>query len=225
MLRGMPSTQAQTFSYTAAASDYEASPLDPFLIQRMVDSWAIWRDTRWWDRIEELWHPEGKMVTTWNGLAGSAQFAEAAQSGYEAGDRMLHSDGGCTVDIVGNRAVSQTKLRIMQRAEVDGVVCEVVCIGRDYDLLEYKNGKWGFLLRQPIYERDWISPVASTESVRIDPEELRRYPEGYAHLAVLQARLGYDINANLPTRDNARLDELYACGEQWLRRGVIDWSI
>lgn len=221
------STPPQAFSYRSTVNQGgdHSTPTDHFVIQRIVDCWAIWRDARWWDRIEELWHPEGRMVTTWGGLSSSAEFARAAQSGYEAGDRMVHSNGGCTVDIVGNRAVSQTKLRIMQRSIIDGVLCDSVCIGRDYDLLEYKDGKWGFLLRQPIYERDWITPVAPDASLRVDPAVLSKFPEGYAHLGYIQSLLGYEINLNLPTHDNARLDDLYRAGEEWLANGVIEWEI
>lgn len=221
----MPTTQSFMYATPIENPEEHSSPMDHFQIQRMVDCWAIWRDARWWDRIEELWHPEGRMVTTWGGLSSSAEFAVAAQKGYEAGDRMVHSNGGCTVDIVGNRAVSQTKLRIMQRSEVQGVLCDIVCVGRDYDFLEYRDGKWGFLLRQPIYERDWISPVAPDATLTVDPAVLSRYPEGYAHLGYIQSLLGYEINDNLPTHDNDRVAELYGVGQRWLREGVIDWAI
>jgi hypothetical protein len=108
---------------------------------------------------------------------------------------------------------------------VDGVLSDVVCVGRDYDFLEYRDGRWGFLLRQPIYERDWIHPVMPDASLSIDPAVLGRYPEGYAHLGYAQSLLGYEINANLPTHDNARVDDLYRAGRRWLDEGVIDWAI
>ena len=42
-------------------------------------------------------------------------------------------------------------MTINQRADVDDVRCDVVCTGRFYDFLEKRNGRWGLVLRQPIY--------------------------------------------------------------------------
>ena len=52
-----------------------------------------------------------------------------------------------------------SKLRIQQRGPVEGVACDVVCIGVNYDFMERRDGRWGLVLRQPVYERDFIDPV------------------------------------------------------------------
>jgi hypothetical protein len=44
-------------------------------------------------------------------------------------------------------------MTIMQRGPVDGVLCDVACTGRFYDFLEKRDGRWGMVLRQPIYEK------------------------------------------------------------------------
>jgi hypothetical protein len=93
--------------------------------------------------------------------------------------RILHFLGGTSVEVAGDRAVAQTKMTISQRASVDGVLCDVVCAGRFYDFFEKRDGRWGFVLRQAIYERDRLDPVDPTESVALDPELLSRLPEGY----------------------------------------------
>ena len=50
-------------------------------------------------------------------------------------------------------------MTISQRAPVHGVACDVVCTGRFYDFLEKRRDAWGFVLRQPIYEKDRLDPV------------------------------------------------------------------
>ena len=50
-------------------------------------------------------------------------------------------------------------MTINQRAEVDGVLVDVVCTGRFYDFLEKREGRWGIVRRQPIYEKDRMDPV------------------------------------------------------------------
>jgi hypothetical protein len=64
-----------------------------------------------------------------------------SQEGYERGVRALHFLRGSTIDVVGTRAIAQTKMTITQRGPVEGVVCDVVCTGRFYDFLEKRAGR------------------------------------------------------------------------------------
>ena len=196
---------------------------DRLLIRELVDNWMIWRDARRWDRIESLWHEGGMMMTTWGGHSTPAEFALAAQQGFDRGDRMMHSNGGTTVDVVGNRAVAETKLRIMQRGVLHGVQCDVTCIGRDYDFCEKRGGRWGFVLRQPIYERDFIEPVDPSQTIELDAARLARFPEGYARLAYLQETLGYGIITTMPVHTGPELEALYAQGAAWLAGEDLCW--
>ena len=102
--------------------------------------------------------------------------------------RILHFLGGSIIDLAGTRAIAQTKMTISQRAQFDGVLCDVVCTGRFYDFLEKRDGRWGFVLRQPIYEKDRLDPVDPPAKLSLDPEMLARFPEGYRHLAYLQTQ-------------------------------------
>jgi hypothetical protein len=66
--------------------------------------------------------------------------------------RILHFLGGSNIQISEARAIAQTKMTVTQRAEVDGVLCDVVFAGRFYDLLIRRDDDWKLRLRQPIYE-------------------------------------------------------------------------
>ncbi|MFX5858497.1 hypothetical protein ABTE63_19285, partial [Acinetobacter baumannii] len=90
------------------------------------------------------------------------------------------------IDLAGDRAIAQTKMTISQRAKVDGVACDVVCTGRFYDFIERRDGHWGVVLRQPIYEKDRLDPIDPSEVPRLDRAVLDGFPEGYRHLAYLQ---------------------------------------
>ena len=120
------------------------------------------------------------------------------------------------IQIKGKRSITQTKMSISQRASVEGVECDVVCIGRFYDFLEKREGRWGLVLRQPIYERDRIAPVDPNASVNLDPALLGRFPEGYRHLAYLQTRNGQSVKRDMPGLAGPELDALYRRGEAWL---------
>ena len=72
------------------------------------------------------------------------------------------------------------------------------------------------MLRQPIYEKDRLDPVAPGETIEFDPELLNRYPEGYRYLAYLQVQAGYQVKANLPGLRGPEVEALYARGAAWL---------
>ena len=118
-------------------------------------------------------------------------------------------------------AISQTKMTISQRALVHDVLVDVVCTGRFYDFIERRNGKWGFVLRQPIYEKDRMDPVDPSASVKLDQTLLMSFPEGYRHLAYLQSQIGYPIKKDMPGLKGEMVEKLYARGKQWLNGGAL----
>ncbi|GLR96978.1 hypothetical protein ACVIU7_008683 [Bradyrhizobium liaoningense] len=125
--------------------------LDRLAIRDLVENWAVWRDAGDWERFATVWHDEGWMSATW--FQGPARdFMRVSQEGFAKGVRILHFLGGTSIDLADARAIAQTKMTISQRALVHDVLCDVVCTGRFYDFLEKRQGKWGIVRRQPIYE-------------------------------------------------------------------------
>jgi hypothetical protein len=189
---------------------------DRLAIREIVEYWALWRDARLWERFRTLWHADGQMCATW--FQGSYEdFIAVSQQGFDKGARIHHMLGGSTIDIAGERAIADTKLSIAQRAPVDGVLCDVTCWGRAYDILEKLEGRWGIVLRRHIYEKDRIDPVDPAAKLSLDPALLARFPEGYRHLAYLQTRVGYTVKNDLPGLEGPALDALYAQGAAWLK--------
>jgi hypothetical protein len=190
-------------------------------IRDIVENWVLWRDARQWDRFRTLWHRDGQMWATWF-QGGYEGFIKVSQDGYDKGARILHMLGGTTVDIKGKRAIAQTKMTINQRATVEGVECDVACMGRMYDFLEKRKGpkgksQWGIVLRRHIYEMDRIAPVEPDAKIKLDKKLLASFPEGYRHLAYLQSKLGYTIKEELPGLEGPALDKLYTQGASWLK--------
>jgi len=188
---------------------------DKQAIRDLVENWALWRDARLWQRFRTVWHSDGRMMATW--FQGSFEdFIKVNDAGWARGVRIQHFLGGSTIDVVGNRAIAQTKMTISQRAPVEGVICDVVCTGRFYDFFEKRDGRWGLLLRQPIYEKDRLDPVDPSAKLVLDQDLLARFPEGYRHLAYLQTKIGYQVKPDMPGIEGAELDQLYARGARWL---------
>jgi hypothetical protein len=188
---------------------------DRSAIVALVNNWAVWRDAGDWERFRSVWHDDGRMMATW--FQGSADaFIAASREGWEKGVSILHFLGGIAIDIEGTRAIAQTKMTISQRGEVHRVLCDVVCTGRFYDFLEKRAGRWGLVLRQPIYEKDRLDPLDPAATLRLDPELLRRFPEGYRHLAYLQTQIGYAVKRDMPGLRGPEVEALYRRGRAWL---------
>ena len=184
-------------------------------IRRLIEAWAVWRDARDWDRFRTVWHADGRMMATW-WQGPYEEFIRVSQEGFDRGVRILHFLGGSTVEVSGDRAIAQTKMTITQRAEVEGVLADVVCTGRFYDFLERRAGRWGLVVRQPIYEQDRLDPLEPGGRVPLDPDLLAQFPEGYRHLAYLQTRIGYEVKRDMPGLTGPEVEELYRRGARWL---------
>lgn len=192
-------------------------------IRELVENWAIWRDALMWKRFRTVWHDDGVMMATW--FQGTAdEFIKVSREGYEKGVSILHFLGGMSIDLKGKRAVVQTKMTISQRAVVEKVPCDVVCTGRFYDFLEKRKGKWGYVLRQPIYEKDRLDPIDPNAKPKLDPKLLAKFPVGYRHLAYLQSRIGYPVKPDMPGLDGKEVEALYAEGERWLKGKPLAWG-
>ena len=188
---------------------------DRLAIREVVENWVLWRDAGDWERFATVWHEDGWMTATW--FQGPAkQFIEASRAGFERGVHILHTLGGWTCEVAGLRAISQVKMTIHQRAELDGVPVDVVCLGRFYDFLEKRAGRWAIVRRQPIYEKDRLDPVDPSAVLTLDLGWLARYPEGYRHLAYLQFKNGFRVKNGLPGLRGPEVERLYAEGQAWL---------
>jgi SnoaL-like domain len=189
--------------------------LERLAIREIVENWVIWRDAGDWDRFRTVWHDDGRMMATW--FQGSAaEFIRVSKEGMERGVNILHFLGANSVDVNKHRAISQTKMAILQRALVHDVLCDVTCIGRFYDFFEKRGGKWGLVLRQPIYEKDRIDPVDPAAKLELDQSVLNRFPEGYRHLAYLQTNVGFRVKPDMPGLKGGEVEALYARGKAWL---------
>lgn len=190
-------------------------------IRDLLDDWVIYRDAGDWDRFRTVWHPDGRMMATW--FQGTAdEFIEVSRQGIERGVQILHFLGGTSIDISGDRAIAQTKMTITQRAEVHDCLCDVVCTGRFYDFLEKRDGRWGIVLRQPIYETDRLDPVSHHRVPVLDQAQLESFPSGYRHLAYLQTNIGYQVKTDMPGLWGAEVDSLYSRGAAWLEGGPAE---
>ena len=194
---------------------------DELLIRRLVERWAVWRDAGDWERFATCWHPDGVMMATW--FQGPwAEFIRVTQEGWARGVSILHFLGGSAIEVVGDRAIAQTKMTISQRGLVEGVLCDVVCTGRFHDFVLRHQGEWKLLHRQPIYEKDRLDAVDPQQVPQLDATLLAQMPEGYRHLAYIQTRIGYTVKRDMPQLKGDGVQALYERGRRWLAGGELE---
>jgi hypothetical protein len=184
-------------------------------ITELLQNWVVWRDAGDWERFRTVWHSDGRMMATWTQGTGD-EFIAISKEGWSKGVSILHFLGGISIDLAGHRSVSQTKMTISQRALVEGVEVDVLCTGRFYDFIEKREGRWGIVLRQPIYEKDRMDPVTPGAIPMLDRTLLEAFPVGYRHLAYLQTRIGYTVKRDMPGLKGPEVEALYARGAAWL---------
>ena len=196
---------------------------DRLAIRDLIENWAVWRDAGDWERFATVWHDDGVMNATW--FQGPASdFIRVTREGWAKGVSILHFLGGTSIDLAGHRAIAQTKMTISQRGDVQGVACDVVCTGRFYDFVEKRNGRWGIVNRQPIYEKDRVDPIDPVARLELDQKVMATLPAGYRHLAYIQMQIGYQVKLDMPQLEGPEVERLYARGRAWLDGGSASRS-
>jgi len=192
--------------------------LDRAEILRVVQSWGLLRDEGRWDALRKLYAPDALQTTSW-AMGTAAEFINRCIEGARkpGARRSMHSIGASVVEINGDRAIAETRRIILTRSKVHDVLVDVTNYGRSYDRFVRHEGAWKLAQRNGIYERDRMDPVDTTQVLKLDPAGLALYPEGYRHLAYLQALAGERISPNLPTPGSPELTRLYEQGQAWLR--------
>ena len=198
----------------------DSDMMDRLAIRELIENWVVWRDAGDWERFATVWHDGGVMMATW--FQGSAaEFIRVTKEGWAKGVSILHFLGGSSIEVAGDRAIAQTKMTISQRGDVHGVACDVVCTGRFHDFLERRQGRWGLVLRQPIYEKDRIDPVDPAARLALDASQLAGLPRGYRHLAYIQLQIGYAVKRDMPQLTGPEVERLYERGRTWLAGGRL----
>ena len=155
------------------------------------------------------------MTVTW--FDGPFEDFIAASARSRAGGRMSqHVLGGTAVDINLPRALAQTRLLLLVRGSVGDVEVDVTCTGRFVDRVERRDGRWGIVKRNAVYEKSRIDTVAPGARLQLDQQLLDSFPRGYCHLAYLQAQSGVQTAGDLPTGSGPALEALLSGGYAWL---------
>ncbi len=189
---------------------------DKLAISEVIQNWALWRDTGDWANLRSTFHRDGTMTATW--FSGTADdFIAGAQAGWTKGSRSAHFIGGSAIRVNGGKAIAETRIILMVRDTLDDVEVDVTCYGRFYDRFVKSAGAWSILRRGVVYEKDRIDPVPPGATLVLEDLLLKRFPEGYRHIAYVQTKRGMRVATDRPTPRSSELEQLYREGNDWLK--------
>ena len=197
--------------------------LDQLQITQLIQNWGNWRDTGVWDKLRDCYTPDATMVTTW--YEGSASgFVNASQQGRsrQPKDRgALHLIGGTTSEVIGLRALAETRITLLLRTLVHDTLVDVTVYGRFIDCLLKSEGRWRIQSREPVYDKDSLRAVDPNQSLTLDAKGLAKYPAGFRHLAYVQAYEGSSITLSIPDPYSPEERAVYAKNRAWLQGASI----
>jgi hypothetical protein len=194
--------------------------LDRAAITQVVQDWGLARDAGRWGTLRSFYTDDAIMHTTWF-VGAASEFVARSEEGAKKGARAQHFIGAATIELQDERAIVETRMVLLVRGILDGMEVDVTCYGRFYDWFVKLDNRWLIKKRVPIYEKDRLDALNPDAKLKLDPELLGKHPDGYCHLAYLQAQGGAQITAGLPTPGSPALTVLYAGGASWLSEGAV----
>jgi hypothetical protein len=184
-------------------------------IAELIQCWAFWRDTGEWDSLLKAFHPQGEMVATWFS-GGAKEFVAGSKAAWDRGGRSSHFVGGSRITVRGAKAIAESRMVLMVRSVLDDEEVDVTCYGRFYDRMVKHEGAWRILERRCIYEKDRLDPVRPGAVVVLDKALLKRFPEGYQHVAYVQSKSGMKVLEDLVVLRSPAREQMYRDGTVWL---------
>ncbi|MFJ8844778.1 nuclear transport factor 2 family protein [Streptomyces cyaneofuscatus] len=175
------------------------------------------RDRGWWDRMKACYWPDSTVSLSWYEGDGPG-FVDASAAMAGRGDASVHRLSPPVVQVVGGRAFVEVPAAIEVRTAVDGVTADLVSRTRILYRLERRDGRWGIVALDCVYERDTLTPAFPGGQLTVRPEDLAPYRPSYAVLAWHLARRGYEVGADLLGDDRPeRTAAFYAETMEWLQ--------
>ncbi len=183
---------------------------DRLSIADLMTGW-IHRDLAEWDKLRELFHPDGTIEVTWfEGLA--RDFVDGSMRMGKSDIRTKHFVASPVVAFNGSKAIVETNAVIVGENASLNLGCSAH--NRFYDQVEKRNDAWKILKRQSIYDFGYFNFPQGI--VEIDQSIVRKYPREYAPLAYLLEKSGFPVKRVFATKGSDLERTMKANGQAWL---------
>ncbi len=146
--------------------------LDKANIRELVEYDRYCRDYGYFDRERSLWFDDGKVFASW--FKGPIdEFIEKSARKDKAPSK--HKIFNVPVWINGNKAVAECICSIQFRVELEGEPIDLQVASRLHFRAEKRDGVWGLVYFEGIYEQDRIDTVFLDSDYVIPRDELKKF--------------------------------------------------
>jgi hypothetical protein len=196
----------------AAAQDLRGLAIlgDRQSIADLMTGW-IHRDLAEWDKLRELFHPDGTIEISWfEGLA--SDFVDGSMRMGKSDLRTKHVVSAPVVTFNDSKAIVETNAVVV----AENVRLDLGCSthARFYDQVEKRNDVWKIAKRQGIYDFGYFNFPRG--QVEIDRELVKKFPREYAPLAYLLVKSGFPVKRVFATKGSDLETIMKANGQAWL---------
>ncbi|KAK3296538.1 uncharacterized protein B0H64DRAFT_433061 [Chaetomium fimeti] len=212
---------------------------DRLAVSELCKGWPVYRDASEWQNYRDLFTEDATVWTTWSGPQHVDDFIAISKAGKEKGVFIMHRECGTLVELSSsnNRAIGKMKATITHRFKFDPSTggngaspatetaeFDVDCDCRFIFFCEKnpETKQWKAKYVKLFYEKDKVVPADGRTAPVFSKEELEKIPTGYKYLGAAQARLGYQIDLDLPTAGGELFGRMYGEMEKWLDGKPVD---
>ena len=192
---------------------------DTLEIVQLVQAWGLRRDQGLWAELARTFTEDGTISVSW--FAGPhADFIERCRATHKAlSPRSKHLIGVPVVDIEADRAIAETSIQILGRANLEGIAVDNTSSGRFVDRLLRTGGGWRIGSRIAIYEKDRLDPVVpSADFDRFMQEtDFSALPEAYRYLGYRLLQGGRQLLPDIIVDGSPEAERLLEETGNWLR--------
>ena len=192
---------------------------DTVEIVQLVQAWGLRRDQGLWAELARTFTEDGTISVSW--FAGPhADFIERCRATHKTlSPRSKHLIGVPVVDIEADRAIAETSIQILGRANLEGIAIDNTSYARFIDRLLRTDGSWRISSRIAIYEKDRLDPVVpSADFDRFMQEtDFSALPEAYRYLGYRLLQGGRQLRPDIIVDGSPEADRLLGEASNWLR--------
>ena len=192
---------------------------DTLEIVQLVQAWGLRRDQGQWAELARTFTEDGTISVSW--FAGPhADFIERCRATHKAlSPRSKHLIGMPVVDIEADRAIAETSIQILGRANLEGMAVDNTSYARFVDRLLRTDGGWRIGSRIAIYEKDRLDPVVpSADFDRFMQEtDFSALPEAYRYLGYRLLQGGRQLLPDIIVDGSPEAERLLEETGNWLR--------
>lgn len=158
----------------------DAEMFDKMRVKELVEYDRYCCDYGLKEEERKLWHQDGRLFTTWfdgpiGEYLGSPTIAPKPTPPGEPRESHQHRINNSVVWLKGNRAVAELLCFLNFRTKLAWEWMDSQCWCRMHYRAEKREGRWGIVYFEGIYEKDRMDPVFNDSTFTIPREAVTKY--------------------------------------------------